>query len=176
MLMPDQEPTVEIAPVSAAGEPVSISAVHVTLYKVEWKWWWDKTGDSLAQYAQGNSSRVVREDTVSTVNGAGQWKFEIKFTEWGRYLLRVCDKDGGHCAGRTFYIDWPSWAGKEREQSGAAASVLALTADKAKYAVGDTATVQLPESAQGRALVTIENGAGIIDSRWIEPKPGSTRF
>ena len=176
MLLTDQEHTVEIATVSSTGEPVSARKIHVTLYKVEWKWWWDKTGDSLTQYAQGQSNTVVREDTVSTVEGKGQWKFEIKYPEWGRYLVRACDTDGGHCTGRTFYIDWPSWAGKEREQSGVAASVLAVTADKAKYAVGDTATVQLPESAQGRALVTIENGAGIIDSRWVEPKPGSTRF
>jgi uncharacterized protein YfaS (alpha-2-macroglobulin family) len=176
MLMTDQEHTVEIATLSSAGEPVSAQKIQVTLYKVDWKWWWDKTGDSLTQYAHGNSNTVVREDTVSTVAGKGQWKFEIKYPEWGRYLVRACDLDGGHCTGRTFYIDWPSWAGKEREQSGAAASVLAITSDKAKYVVGDTATIQLPESSQGRALVTLENGAGIVDSRWIVPEPGSTRF
>ena len=189
MLLTDQQHTVEIATLSANGAPVvAARKVQVTLYKVEWKWWWDKTGDSLAQYAQGRSNTVVREDTVSTVGGKGQWKFEIKYPEWGRYLVRACDTEsgdraasegtpsGGHCSGRTFYIDWPSWAGKEREQSGPSASVLAVTTDKAKYAVGDTATVQLPESAQGRALVTVESGTGIIDSRWIEPKPGNTRF
>ena len=176
MLMTDQEHTVEIATLSAAGEPVSAGKVHVTLYKVEWKWWWDKAGDSLAQYAQGNSNTVVSEDTVATVDGRGEWKFEIRYPEWGRYLLRACDVDGGHCAGRTFYIDWPSWAGKEREQSGPAASVLTITSDKQKYAVGDTATVQLPESAQGRALVTVENGTQILEARWIEPRPGNTRF
>jgi len=174
LLQTDQEHTVEIATLSAAGEPVSVSHVHLTLYKVEWKWWWDKTGDSLAQYAQANSNTAVREDTVATVNGVGQWKFQIDYPQWGRYLLRVCDTDGGHCAGRTFYVDWPSWAGKEREQSAAAASVLAITSDKRRYIVGETATVRLPESAQGRALVTIENGSDIIDARWMEPKAGST--
>ncbi len=174
--MTDHEHTVEIATLSPTGDPVSVGQLHVELYKVEWRWWWDKTGDSLAQYAQANSNTPVRTDTVATVNGVGQWKFEIKYPEWGRYLLRVCDTEGGHCAGRTFYIDWPSWAGKEREQSGPAANVLAITADKPKYLVGDTATVQLPESAQGRALVTIENGTDIIDAHWIEPKAGNTRF
>jgi uncharacterized protein YfaS (alpha-2-macroglobulin family) len=176
MLLTDQEHTVEIATLSSAGEPVSVSQLRVTLYKVEWKWWWDKTGDSLAQYAQGNGNTVVSEDTVATVNGAGQWKFEIKYPQWGRYLLRVCDAEHGHCAGRTFYIDWPSWAGKQREQSGPAANVLAITSDKPKYVVGDTATVQLPESAQGRALVTIENGTEVVEARWIEPRAGNTRF
>ncbi len=40
-------------------------------------------------------------------DGRGQWSFEIKYPEWGRYLVRVCDLDGGHCTGRVFYIDWP---------------------------------------------------------------------
>jgi uncharacterized protein YfaS (alpha-2-macroglobulin family) len=177
MLMTDQQHTIEIATLSAAGAPVAVRNVQVTLYKVEWKWWWDKTGDSLAQYVQADSNTVVREEAVATnAEGRGQWKFEIKYPEWGRYLVRACDTDSGHCTGRTFYIDWPSWAGKEREQAGPAASVLAITADKPKYAAGETATIQLPQSAQGRALVTIENGTDIIDARWIEPKPGNTRF
>ena len=177
MLMTDQPHTVEIATLSAAGDPVAVPRIQVTLYKVEWKWWWDKTGESLAQYVHGNSNTVVREDIVATdPQGHGQWKFEIQFPQWGRYLVRACDLQGGHCAGRTFYIDWPSWAGKEREQSGPAASVLAITADKPRYAVGDTATIQLPQSVHGRALVSIESGTDIIDMRWLEPRPGNTRF
>ena len=173
MLMTDTEHAVEIASLGADGKPAAIGKVQVTLYKVEWKWWWDKNGDSLAQYVQGQSNAVVRTDTVSTTAGRGVWKFNIRYPEWGRYLVRVCDVDGGHCAGRTFYIDWPSWAGKQRDQSGPAASVLTVTADKEEYKVGDTANIQLPESAQGRALVTIENGTSIIDARWVEPAASS---
>jgi hypothetical protein len=42
--------------------------------------------------------------------------------------------------------------------------------------VGETATLRLPESAQGRALVTVENGTAILESRWLEPRPGQTKF
>lgn len=176
MLMTDKQHTIEIASLSADGKPVSIDKVQVTIYKVQWKWWWDKNGDSLAQYAQAESTAVTKQGDVATTNGRGQFQFEIKYPEWGRYLVRACDVDGGHCTGKTFYIDWPSWAGNAREQSGPAASVLTFTADKPEYKVGDTATIQLPESSQGRALVTLENGTGIIESRWVEPKPGNTRF
>jgi uncharacterized protein YfaS (alpha-2-macroglobulin family) len=144
---------------------------------VEWRWWWDRTGDSLAQYVQNRANALVREEVVSTdAKGQGKWTLRINYPEWGRYLVRACDEDGGHCTGSTFYIDWPSWAGKEREQSGPAATMLSVTADKPKYNVGETATIQLPESAQGRALVTVENGSSILDARWVEPKPGNTRF
>ncbi len=176
MLLTDREHVVQIASVGADGKPVALSKVRVTLYKVEWKWWWDQKGDSLAQYVRGESNAAIRSEIVSTTEGRGEWRFQVRYPEWGRYMVRACDEHGGHCTGRTFYIDWPSWAGKEREQGGPAASVLAVTSDKAEYRVGETATIQLPESAQGRALVTIESGTGILESRWLEPKAGHTRF
>ena len=109
---------------------------------------------------------------MSTKDGAGQWKFEIKYPEWGRYLVRACDLDGGHCTGSVLYIDWPSWAGAARDQSGPAANVLMISSDKPEYKVGETATVQLPESAQGRALLTLENGSSVLEARWIEAQAG----
>jgi uncharacterized protein YfaS (alpha-2-macroglobulin family) len=56
------------------------------------------------------------------------------------------------------------------------ASVLSFNADKKRYAVGDTAVIQLPEASQGRALLSVENGTGIVDARWIELENGRTRF
>ncbi len=175
MLRTDVQHTVELAGLTEAGAPTDIDEVEVTLYKVEWKWWWDKSGDSLAQYAQRSHSSIVQQDTVNIAQGKGEWKFEIKYPAWGRYLVRVCDTRGGHCAGQTFYIDWPSWAGRAQEQSGPAASVLVFTADKERYAVGETATIQLPETKEGRALFTIENGTSILDARWIDFAKDSNR-
>jgi alpha-2-macroglobulin len=175
MLMTDTKHTVEIAGLTAAGKPANIKRAQVSLYKVEWKWWWDKSGESLAQYVQGSSNNEVEQSAVALQDGKGQYQFEIKYPAWGRYLLRVCDMDGGHCAGQTFYIDWPSWAGRAQDQSGPAANALIFTADKPKYQVGDTATLQLPESKEGRALLTIENGSAILDARWIDFSKDSNR-
>lgn len=177
MLLTDKQHTVEIASVLADGKPAAVRNIEVTLYKVEWKWWWDKSGDSLAQYASASSNRVLKKDTITTAaNGQGSWNFEIKYPQWGRYLVRACDLDGGHCTGQTFYIDWPAWAGRAQEQSGPGASVLTFNADKEQYVVGDKAVVQLPEASQGRALVTVESGSAIIEARWIEFQKGATRF
>ncbi len=176
MLRTDVDHVVEIGTLNADGVPVGASNLNVTLYKLEWRWWWDRSDDSLANYVARNNRSQLREATVATdADGRGQWTLRLDYPEWGRYLVRVCDEQGGHCSGSTFYMDWPSWAGKEREQSGPAASMLSLTADKASYSVGDTATIQLPESAQGRALVTVENGSGILDARWVTPSAGNTR-
>ena len=105
-----------------------------------------------------------------------QWEFEIKYPEWGRYLVRACDLDGGHCTGRVFYIDWPSWAGAARDQSGPAANILMLSSDKQEYASARPPWCSLPEAAQGRALLTLESGSAILEQRWIEAKAGANRI
>jgi alpha-2-macroglobulin len=167
-LLTDTRHTVEFASVDVAGAPLSIPRLQVSLYKVQWRWWWDQNGDSLAQYAHSQSTGLIEKQVISTRDGRGKWSFEVKYPEWGRYLVRACDLDGGHCTGRVLYIDWPSWVGATREESGPAANVLTLTSDKQEYRAGETAVVQLPEASHGRALLTLENGSTVLEHRWIE--------
>jgi uncharacterized protein YfaS (alpha-2-macroglobulin family) len=176
MLLTDTKHTIELASVDLDGKPVSVPSVEVSLYKVEWRWWWDQGSDQgLAQYSQAQATGLLKKETVATKDGHGTWQFEIKYPEWGRYLVRVCDLQGGHCTGRVFYVDWPSWAGAQRDQSGPAANILTLTSDKQEYTVGETAVVQLPEASAGRALLTIESGSAILEQRWLEAKAGANR-
>jgi len=170
MLLTDIKHTVKIASLNSKGEEVSLDKVHVSLYKIDWKWWWDKSANSLAEYADGEHKGLLQEGTVSTVNGNGEWNFEIKYPEWGRYLIRACDLEGNHCTGKTVYIDWPGWAGRAQEEGSGAASRLNIFSDKEAYTVGETAKIQLPASSHGRALMTVETGSAILDQRWIEFK------
>jgi len=176
MLLTDVKHKVEIASLNAKGEAVSLRQVKVTLYKVNWKWWWDQSGDNLAQYASSYYNQHIQQSTISTKDGRGEWEFEIKYPQWGRYMVRACDMQGNHCTGQVFYIDWPAWAGKAREQKGVGASVLNFSADKPKYKVGETATIKLPETSSGRALVSIENGSRLISQQWLEVSKGKTTF
>ncbi|HXV60299.1 MAG TPA: MG2 domain-containing protein [Vicinamibacteria bacterium] len=168
MLLTDVDHTVEIASLDAEGNPVSMKDIDITIYKIGWKWWWDGSGESLAQFASAEHQSVVDSRQASTTDGSGTWMFQIKYPAWGRYLLRACDSQGGHCAGQVFYIDWPGWAGRAMEQSGPGANALAFVPDKKQYDVGETARIQLPEASDGRALVTIENGTGLLERRWME--------
>ncbi len=175
-LQVDQEHTVDIASVTARGAAVANRKLSVKLYKLDWRWWWDRGNDSLAAYITRESSTRVREETVTTnAQGKAQWQFRVGQSQWGRYLLRVCDEDGGHCTGSVFYLDWPYWVGEGRDQAGPAATMLDLTADKESYQVGETAVIQLPQSAQGRALVTVENGSAVLAARWITPTQQDAR-
>jgi len=167
MLLTDKQHTVEIASLDAKGEPVSLDKVQVKLYKINWKWWWDRSSETLAEYADGKNTGILQQGIVSTVNGKGQWQFSIKYPEWGRYLVRACDMDGKHCTGKTVFIDWPGWAGRAQEQGSGAASRLNFFSDKSAYTVGETATIQLPAAQRGRALLTVETGSEILEQRWI---------
>ena len=120
MLLTDTKHTVELAsldPRRQAG--VASPRLQVTLYKMRVALVVGLERRFAGAVRAGRRARPsIKQETVATKDGAGQWQFEIKYPEWGRYLIRACDLDGGHCTGRVFYIDWPSWAGAAREQSG----------------------------------------------------------
>jgi uncharacterized protein YfaS (alpha-2-macroglobulin family) len=176
MLLTDIDHELSIATLNAKGEPVAVSQLEVSLYKIDWKWWWDKSGDTLARYASAPNHERKLQGTIATgADGQGRWTFQVKYPEWGRYLLRACDTQGGHCSGKVVYIDWPGWAGRGQEAGSGGASVLNFFADKAAYQVGEEALLQLPESAQGRALLTVENGSTIIEQRWLELASGDNK-
>ena len=173
MLLTDVDHTVELATLNASGEPVSVDKIRVALYKIDWRWWWDKSGESLAQYSSASHTAIIHQDTVSSVDGKGTWDFQIQYPAWGRYLFRACDAAGGHCSGKVFYVDWPGWAGRAQEQAGPGASTLTFVSDKPSYTVGDVARIQLPEATEGRALFTVESGTSILEQRWIELGAGA---
>jgi uncharacterized protein YfaS (alpha-2-macroglobulin family) len=176
MLLTDVDHTVDIVTVDPSGHPVPREKVKVSLYKIEWKWWWDKSGESLAQYVSNTQTRPLLSGEIATPGGAGKWTFRIKYPDWGRYLIRVEDPASGHAAGRIVYVDWPGWAGRSREEAGAGATRLNFTADKDRYQVGEKAVIFLPEAVQGRALVSIESGSSVLDMMWVSTQKGENRF
>ncbi len=168
MLLTDKQHTVQIASLNAKGESSELERIQVTLYKIDWKWWWDKSSESLAAFTNAHHKRKLQQGIVKTLDGRAKWNFEIKYPDWGRYLVRACDLNGKHCTGKTVYIDWPGWAGRAQEQGNSAASTLSLYSDKKAYTVDDTAIIQLPSASQGRALVTVESGSDILSQQWVE--------
>src|SRR3954466_3106928 len=87
-----------------------------------------------------------------------------------------CDVEGGHCTGTLFYMEWAGWAGQAREEAGSGAGMVSFSSDKPEYKVGETAVIQLPPARPGRALMTLENGSGVLQKRWIEVSKDNTRF
>jgi uncharacterized protein YfaS (alpha-2-macroglobulin family) len=174
MLLTDTTHRVDVVTVDANGIPVSRENVVMSLHKLEWRWWWDgDAGD--ASYMSAEYAQPIASGTTRTVDGKGAWSFRISYPDWGRYLVRAYDPVSGHSTGKVVYVDWPGWAGRSRGDN-EGATMLAFTADKESYAVGEKATLTIPGSDNGRALVSIENGTSVLETYWITTQKGDTPF
>jgi len=175
LLLTDETHNIEVVTVDVDGEPISMPNLNYVVYKINWRWWWEKTDEDLGSYVSSYSQNIITSGTLSTVNGKGTLPLRINSPEWGRYLIRVFGNEGGHASTVTVMVDWPGWALKA-DGDADAASMLIFSADKEKYETGQTATVTFPSAAGGRALVSIENGTGVVKAWWVQTTKESTKF
>jgi uncharacterized protein YfaS (alpha-2-macroglobulin family) len=163
---------IEIATVDKDGKPVN-GEVTVSLYKLEWRWWWDYYED-VSSYNGRFYNDPVASTIINCVNGKGKWQISVPEKEYGRYIVRAAFKDG-HAAGKVVYLDNPGWYSR-RPENKAGATMLTFSSDKDKYNVGDKATLEIPTGFSGRALVTIENGSSVIKADWVNATQGKTFY
>jgi len=176
MLLTDVKHNVEIVTLDKDGNPMDVEGLEVKLYKLNWKWWFDKNKDEISSYRGKVYGTEVATGKIDTKNGKGSWELEVKYPSWGRYLVRVSNGKKGHSTGKVFYIDWPGWAGRSTENDPGGATALNFTADKKKFNVGDEITLNIPTGNAGRALVSIENGTNVVEAHWVDVKKGTTQF
>ncbi|HKL71558.1 MAG TPA: alpha-2-macroglobulin family protein, partial [Marinilabiliaceae bacterium] len=136
--------------------------------------WWDHSDENLANYVSSRSANIIETGKVTTSNGKAMIPFRINQPDWGRYLIRVEDKNGGHAASTTVLVDWPGWRQKDKESD--AATMLVLSTDKEKYEIGEKATVTFPSAENSRALISLENGTEVVESWWVKTKADNTQF
>jgi len=177
MLLTDTKHRADIALLDLNGKPAGGTVpVSVSLYKLEWRWWWEKDALTDATYVSGRSTDLIANGTVTVRNGKGSWDFEIEYPEWGRYLLLAEDENGGHSAARVLYVDWPGWAGRGTEAGSGSAAMLSLQGDKKLYRPGETAAVSFGSGTEGRALVTVEKDGAILAQDWLDTAAGTTVY
>ncbi len=170
-----KEGKIELIVVDEEGNPQAGRNLKVGLYRVDWRWWWDRGRDNITKYNSATHFGSIKSGTLRT-NGKGETDWSIKVDDWGRYLVRVCDAQSGHCAGDIFYAGYPWYDEENGGQNRDAAAMLAFSADKDKYEVGDKVELSIPSSDNGRALISIENGSSIIESYWTNTANGETKF
>lgn len=168
MFLTDTTHTVNIVSLKPDGSLVKSGRVQVSIQKISWRWWWDKSNESLADYVGTESYKTIKCDTIDILEGRGSWDFKIKYPSWGRYLIRAKDLDGDHITGKVVYIDWPGWAGRAQKDNPGGATVLSIASDKQEYNVNENIKLTIPGSKKGRALVSIESGNRVIKADWVE--------
>lgn len=166
-----------IVDVNTNGEIMNgITETEVDLYKIQWRWWWDNSGDNISNFTENEFNKLIKKEDIKLVNGKGI--FYTKFTagEYGRYLLLVKDKRSGHKTGKVFYVDDDSWQTRNDNNESSAATMLSFVSDKTKYEVGDEVKLTIPSAKQGRALISIETGSKVVKTFWINTQQGETKF
>jgi uncharacterized protein YfaS (alpha-2-macroglobulin family) len=177
MLVTDKDHEIEVADVDVNGNAFAgIRKVEVEVYKIQWRWWWDQTGNEMSNFTQDRYNKLVKIGALTLENGRGKFIFNIKQADWGRYLIRVKDPQTGHSTGKIVYADWPNWSERLQQNNPTEAAMLSFTADKTNYKVGEEATLTIPTAADGRALISLENGSKVLKTTWIDTKKGQTRY
>ena len=167
----------DIVTVDEKGRPKAVANLEVKIYKVDWRWWWDASNDNLSSYSASSSKTPFKSYRISTgTSGKTSVQFVVNDEDWGRYFIRVTDLDGGHASGETVLIDWPYWSAKTKNTDGTNANMLVFSTDKPKYNVGEKMKISFPSSEGSRALVSIESGAKIVNTYWVETKKGETQL
>lgn len=171
MLETDKDNMIDVVTLTADGRSINRSGINVKVYKVNWSWWWNRNDDDLSSYVNNTSANIVLDEDISTSGGKARVKFRVNYPDWGRYLVLATDK-GGHTSGKILYIDWPSWRGRADKQDASGLTMLSFSTDKRSYNVGEKATVILPKSSDGRALISIENGSKVLSRNWVKTNAG----
>lgn len=168
---------VNVVSVDPEGKPKGKQHLKVRVYKINWRWWWHSGRENLSNYVNGSSyTPVYKTEVVTDESGKGKFNLNIPKDRWGRYFVYVEDVNGHHAAGKRMYIDWPDWEGRAASGNASAATMLSFSTNKKEYNVGETATVTIPSTEAGRALVSVENGSEVLDMLWVETKKGETKL
>lgn len=169
-LVTDEAHKINFATVNERGEGLDKQKIQVKIYKLEWRWWWNRHQD-LSGFISSSSIIPMTDTVLVTKNGKTSFNFQVNQPEWGRYFVQAIDLQSGHSTGKIVYVDWPYWARKNRKQN-ENATMLTFSTDKSKYNKGEEVKLTIPAATKGKALVCVENGYEVIAKYWMDVKKG----
>ena len=141
----------------------------IKLYKLTWQWWYDANN-----YVSDYQTTLIDSDTITLTN-TGSWEFNVKYPEWGRFMIEVNDLKTNEVSSQIFYMDWPGYFGRSPMMS-QGSTIVELSSEKQKYNVGENVKINIPTTEGGQALVSIESGSKVLRSQWISTQKDNTTF
>ena len=171
----DENTVFDVASVDAQGNASGNRELEVKVFRIQWRWWWNRGNDNLSRYENATIHLPIKSFKVTT-NGDGKGNFTINIPEdkGGRYLIRIIDEKSGHATSRTTYF-YRNWWRAPMDGNSESAKMLVFAANKEKYNVGEEAIINFPSGSEGRALISVENGTEVLSTQWIETKKGETK-
>ena len=170
----DENQNFSIVSVDEQGNAIQRKNIEIQVYKIEWRWWWSSSRDNLSKYTSSSYQKPYKTIKINTnSNGKGNFKLNIPEKDRGRFLIRVIDPVSGHATGRTAYF-YKNWWQNSSSSNKEAAKMLVFSADKENYNVGETAKITFPSGSKGHALISIENGTKVLETKWVKTNKGTT--
>ena len=163
----DKELSFKVVSVNAEGKATAGRELEYKIYRLGWNWWWECDARDLDRYVSGSSAELETSGDITSSSSYATIPFSVKYPDYGKFLILVKDVKSGHTTGGTFFVDWPLWRGHSSKSDPEALSMLSFTTDKRSYEVGEMATVYLPVSEGGHALVSFENASGVMSRTWV---------
>ncbi|WP_159949359.1 alpha-2-macroglobulin family protein [Polaribacter septentrionalilitoris] len=170
----DEDQQFSIVSVDEKGNPIQRDEIEVQIYQIQWRWWWSSSQDNLSRYTSSSYHRPYKTLKIKTDSkGKASFNLNIPDEDRGRFLIRVIDQKSGHATGRVAYF-YKNWWQNSNSGDKEAAKMLVFSADKENYNVGEIAKITFPSGSKGRALISIENGTKVIETKWVETQKGTT--
>ncbi|MDP2386879.1 MAG: MG2 domain-containing protein [Bacteroidota bacterium] len=163
----------DVVTLSDKGKLTNVNKLQVKVYKIQWRWWYERDAEDLSQYISRAGTIVMKDTLINTKGGKGIFKFNVNYPEYGRYLITVTDVVGGHETGKVVYVDWPYWSRANRSGT-ENANMLNFSCDKEKYTTNENIKLSFPSPSDGMALVSVETGTKVVKKFWINTKKGET--
>ncbi|MBR4827074.1 MAG: alpha-2-macroglobulin [Bacteroidales bacterium] len=163
----------DVVTVGPDAKPVSVSDLHVEVFHVDWSWWWNSSSQ-LASYMAGKSKEILFDKHIATHGGTGSFSYDWNNAPEGLYFIRVSDEKGGHATSMLCEV-WENYSSRSGDNTGAATR-LAISVNKDKYKVGETAKLVIPSSKGSKALVSLEKAGRILRSEWVDCSEGNTEL
>ncbi len=174
ILETDKNHEIRIVTVDANGKSIERKHLKIDVYRVNWRWWWDRSEDNVNNYLNNGYQKPIETTLVSTVNGQATFNFKIKYPDWGRYFIRVSDPVSGHSAGNSVKIDWPEWQAKGNRGDLDGASMLDFGLNKTEFNVNEEVKITVPSTEGNRILVSLETGSKILRTFWVKTEKEQT--
>ena len=150
--------------------------VEVQIYKVQWRWWWDRSDDNFSNFTQDEYNKLIKKENVTIANGKGTYNLKLGAGEYGRYLILMKDMRSGHTTGKSYYVSDYEHQNFGEDNDASAITMLSFTSNKAKYNVGEECTLNVPSPANGKMLVSIESGTKVLQTKWVSTQKGETKY
>lgn len=163
--------SIKFQTVDSKGKKAGNRKVSVGVYEASWRWWYNRNDYNLYRYNTAEHFEAIDKKILNTA-ADGSLEYVPKLNGHGRYLVRVCDVESGHCSGDLFYTR----SYNQNNNNEAQLSTLNFETDKDTYSPGEQIQLDVPSNEETQILVSIENGQEVLDAFWVESTGSLTRI